>query len=292
MAQGARLLVIREFFLTAAAPTFLIAACRRRGLVGVYLGIESGSPAGLRTLNKRATVEQNLEAIAILKKLDMDFDVGIMLFDPDSTVDSVQENIDFLHAVTGDGCRPANFWKMLPYAGTPIEDRLARQGRLGGTTAWPDYALLDERLDWYAVFAARTFRFRNLDSLGLVERLRLACFDQLLVKRFQLNAAGNTYAQDLTQVIARANQLVLDTLQRALDFVKVRDGYGIAREASALNALAREQWEADERLQQELDAILERHNPGLLQAYSTEFRRRTALGELDRAPVLPTRDGA
>jgi len=89
-----------------------MAACRRRGLVGVYLGVESGSPAGLRTMNKRVTVEQNLRAIAILKKLDLTCDMGFMLFDPDSTIDSVQENISFLHGVTGDGSCPASFRKV------------------------------------------------------------------------------------------------------------------------------------------------------------------------------------
>jgi radical SAM superfamily enzyme YgiQ (UPF0313 family) len=264
----------------------LIAACQQRGLSAVSLGVESGSPAGLRTLNKRATVEQNLQAIAILKKLDMACEMGFMLFDPDSTVDTVQENIDFLREATGDGGCLASFCKMLPYAGTPIEARLAREGRLRGPAASPDYAFLDQRLDWYGLFAAQTFRFRNFDCLGLAGRLGVARFDHVLARKFQPGAAVDAYGRELAGLTARANHLMLDTLQRALDFVKARDGRGIARDLPALNDLTHQEVEAEVKLQRELDAILARYSPQLDKAFSQEFARRAAYSKAERAPAF------
>lgn len=54
----------------------------RRGLVMVYLGVESGNPDGLRLMNKRVTVGQNRAAIALLKELDIEMAMGFMLLDP------------------------------------------------------------------------------------------------------------------------------------------------------------------------------------------------------------------
>jgi hypothetical protein len=263
-----------------------IAACQRRGLSAIYLGAESGSPAGLRTLDRRVAVERNLRAIAILKKLDLAFEMGCMLFDPDSTVDSVQENIDFLREATGDGGCLASFCKMLPFAGAPIEARLAREGRLRGTTAWPDYSFLDQRLEWYGLFAAQAFQFRNFDCLGLAGRLGVARFDQVLARRFQPGAGLDAYGRELARLTARANHLMLDTLQRALDFVKARDGYGIAHDFAVLNVLAHGEVRAELGLQQELDGILARYSPQLHRAFSKEFARRAAYSEADRAPAF------
>ncbi len=270
----------------------LIAASARRGLVFVFLGVESGSPTGLRSMNKRVTVEQNLQAIAILKKLDMPFDMGFMLLEPDSTLESVQEDIDFLREVTADGSCPASFTKMLPYAGTPIEDRLVREGRLRGTQACPDYTYLDGRLNWFGLFTSRTFQFRNFDWLGLVERLRRVRFDQVVVSRFQPGAVVNEYERELTRLTALANRLALDTLQRALDFVKARDGMSLVRDFPALDYLTRIEMEAEAGLQRELDGILARHSPQLLEAVSVEYARRAANGDFDRAPLsIRTRRG-
>jgi radical SAM superfamily enzyme YgiQ (UPF0313 family) len=270
----------------------VIAACARRGLVFVFLGVESGSPAGLRSMNKHVTVEQNLQAIATLKKLDTAFEMGFMLLDPDSTVDSIQEDIDFLREVTADGRCPASFTKMLPYAGTPIEDRLAREGRLRGTAARPDYGYLDARLDWFGLFASRSFEFRNFDWFGLVKRLRLARFDRVLASRFEPGPGVDEYDRELTRLTALANRLALDTLQRALDFVKARDGLSIARDLPALDYLTRIEMEADAGLQRELDAILVRHSPQLLESFSVEYARRAANGDFDRAhSPIQTRPG-
>jgi len=49
---------------------------RSHGLFLVYLGIESGTDEGLRLMNKRATVRDNLTAVNTLKRLGIDADYG------------------------------------------------------------------------------------------------------------------------------------------------------------------------------------------------------------------------
>src|SRR5207245_5245859 len=94
------------------------------GLYLVYMGLESGNDEGLSALNKRITVEQNLTAVATLKRLGIDFAFGFMLFEPSTTFQTVRQDLQFLRAIVGDGCTAATFCRMVPYDGTPIKDEL------------------------------------------------------------------------------------------------------------------------------------------------------------------------
>lgn len=125
----------------------LFAEMRNAGLYFVYMGLESGTEEGLKTLNKRLTVEHNLRAVEMLKALDLAFEFGFMLFDPSTSFDSIAENLAFLKRVIGDGSDALSFCRMIPYDGTPIRDQLALEGRLRGTVTAPDYDFLDPRID-------------------------------------------------------------------------------------------------------------------------------------------------
>ncbi len=138
-----------------AVDAELLGRMRDAGLYIVYMGLESGTEEGLKTLNKEITVEQNLRAVALLKEIGLRFEFGFMLLDPSSTFASVRQNIDFLRTIVGDGCAPATFCKMLPYDGTPIRETLAAEGRLKGDVCTPDYDFLDPRLDDFYADLAR-----------------------------------------------------------------------------------------------------------------------------------------
>jgi radical SAM superfamily enzyme YgiQ (UPF0313 family) len=127
----------------------MFAAMRDAGLYLVYMGLESGSEQGLKTLHKQVSVEQNLRAVQTLKDVGLMFEFGFMLFDPSSTFGTVRENVAFLRAIVGDGSAGAVFCRMLPYDGTPIKDELARTGRLLGDVCNPDYKFLDPQLDTF-----------------------------------------------------------------------------------------------------------------------------------------------
>lgn len=124
----------------------LFARMRDAGLYLVYMGLESGNDEGLNTLNKRITVEQNLQAVATLKRLGIDFAFGFMLFEPATTFEMVRQDVGFLRAIVGDGSTAATFCRMVPYDGTPIKDELIRQGRFRGDVCNPYYDFLDPKL--------------------------------------------------------------------------------------------------------------------------------------------------
>lgn len=125
----------------------LFAELRDAGLFIVYMGLESGSDEGLNTLNKGLDVAQNVEAVRLLKSLNITFEFGFMLFDPSSSFRSIRENLDFLRLICANGSAAAVFCRMLPYDGTPIKTQLALEGRLRGDVVNPDYDFLDLRIN-------------------------------------------------------------------------------------------------------------------------------------------------
>jgi anaerobic magnesium-protoporphyrin IX monomethyl ester cyclase len=122
---------------------------RQAGLYMVYMGLESGTEEGLKTLHKQISVEQNIRAVEILKSIGSIFEFGFMLLDPSSSFSSVRANVQFLRTIVGDGSAAAGFGRMVPYDGTPIKDELERTGRLRGDVCKPDYEFFDPRLNGF-----------------------------------------------------------------------------------------------------------------------------------------------
>ena len=261
-----------------------MAECRRRGLLAVYLGVESGNAEGLETLGKRVSVEQNLQALEALKQAGLDYDMGFMLFDPDSTFESVRQNLRFLRVVAEIEGPPISFVKMLPLAGTSIQKRLAAEGRLTGDDVRPDYAFLDRRLDYFYLFVILNFSRRNSDPAGLVERLRQAYFDSVLMKALELEPRGPSYQAALRGVIDRANRSVLDVLEQALGlFEQCPDARTAALRWHEAGPLAAAERLAEEQILAELDAVLEEYNPALAWAFREADAHSVEETELDAA---------
>ena len=164
-----------------------LAPLKQAGLAQVYLGIESGNRLGLETLNKHITVEQNRQAVRVLKQLGLMYDFGFMLFDPSTTFESVLDNVRFLRSICGDGSAPIPFVKMVPYAATDIEDQLRREGRLRGDVRHPDYAFVDPRLHPWYEFLHEVFDMWAMDYGSLLARIRITRFELAVLERFQPN---------------------------------------------------------------------------------------------------------
>jgi len=184
----------------------LFAAMREAGLFLVYMGIESGVESGLEILFKQMTVEQNLDAVATLKRLKIVYSYGFMLFDPSSTFDSVRQNIGFLRRIVGDGSGPAVFSRMLPYGGTPIRDLLAKEGRLRGDLTRPDYDFLDLRLNDYYRLLSDTLR-PWIHNHGLSNQLSYAWDEVETFERLTPGLRGaRAYRKALAKLTAQANE--------------------------------------------------------------------------------------
>lgn len=120
---------------------------KEHGLFLVFIGLEDGTDEGLSKLNKRLTVAKSIEGIEILKRLNIGFDYGFMLFQPDTTYKSLRENLKFLYSICSDGAAPIEVLKLMPYYDTRVEKELRQQGRIKGRPGNFDYNFLDESLD-------------------------------------------------------------------------------------------------------------------------------------------------
>ena len=61
-----------------------------------FIGIESGSDSQLKRFKKGCTVNENEEALALLRNLSIEADIGYILFDPLLTVQELSESLEFL----------------------------------------------------------------------------------------------------------------------------------------------------------------------------------------------------
>lgn len=223
----------------------MFSTMRDAGLYLVYMGLESGSEEGLKTLHKQVTVEQNIRAVEILKQVGLMFEFGFMLFDPSSTFESVSENVHFLRRIVGDGSAGAVFCRMLPYDGTPIKDDLERAGRLRGDVCNPSYNFLDPRLDAFYDELART-----VDVTGWVHGYR-ALSPQLnwvwnevaiLDRLFPQLPGMRAYRKRVREITRESNEMLFHVVEKLSDVYA--DGAANTLSTSVLHAHCR-RWIAD-----------------------------------------------
>ena len=66
------------------------------GLQDIFLGVESGSPTALTRMRKQITTEQTINALECLRNYGIEPQIGFIMFDPESDVQDIQDNFNFL----------------------------------------------------------------------------------------------------------------------------------------------------------------------------------------------------
>jgi anaerobic magnesium-protoporphyrin IX monomethyl ester cyclase len=242
----------------------LLAEMRDAGLYLVYMGLESGTDEGLRTLKKDITVEQNIRAVDNLKELGILFDFGFMMLDPSSTFDSILQNVAFLRRIVGDGYAAAEFCRMVPYDGTPIKDELAAAGRLRGDVINPDYDFLDPRIELF---------FKQVDEAlsltgwihglhALSPQLKFAWDELAIMRRLTPSLQGlDEYHETLRSITQASNAVLFDVVEELVRACRAGRVSPISRAE-----LARESRAYVDLLVRERDAFVLRNQPELLEA--------------------------
>jgi radical SAM superfamily enzyme YgiQ (UPF0313 family) len=204
------------------------------GVVRAYVGVESGSDHSLQTLNKHTTVAQNRRALEILHQVGMLADFGLIIFDPDSTVEDLRANLDFLREMGGTGLAPLSFGRMEVYAGTPVLERLQREGRLTGNyMAW-NYTIPDPRVEmlWRLMIAA--MRHRQYENQGLAKQCSIAYYELMMVKYLHAGRYDPALGEALRDLVARVNNHSLAIFEEMFDFTLHED----IRNSALVNAQA------------------------------------------------------
>lgn len=227
------------------------------GLMSIYLGIESASDQELATLAKGYPAKDVYAAVDMLHRVEMPFEFGFMLFTPDSTLETVRQDIDFLNFISEHSDTLVHFCKMAPYAGTPIQQRLCKEGRLEGSLAYPDYRFLDPKLDLLQAFFAQTFNYRNFDDNGLVERLRFAKFDACVLRRFRSSEYKvDDYESAVRELIREANESALDLMQFTLAFIGKNSQEKIVQHWQILEDMRQQELANQQKIRFRLDCLM------------------------------------
>jgi hypothetical protein len=239
------------------ADVELLGRLRECGLAFVCMGIESGNPQGLKTLNKGFHVDDVFRAVETLEQLGIFFEYGFMMFDPGSTFESVRANLAFLERLCKGGRAPVRFTKMVPLMGTPIARTLTAAGRLTGTISAPNYGHLDGRLDLLEMCWAKAFGPIAFNRNGLVDRLRSAKKDVVVLGKFlpgEWDIPG--YGSGVTRLMADFNESVLDTMRRSLQFMESRNYADILYYWRLVDSLCEQEWENQNRISKALEKLV------------------------------------
>ena len=116
----------------------LFTMMKKAGLIGVYLGIESGSDAQLVRMHKGVTAEENLRAVRILKENGIRIAGGWIMFDPMmEDLEELRENIAFLRRAELVPKTPFDDFvtntvnRMMVLRGAPMQSEMEERGLLG-----------------------------------------------------------------------------------------------------------------------------------------------------------------
>ena len=149
--------------------------------IRAYIGIETDADQGLRTLRRWAKSKQNHTSIDIIRTLDMYTCFNVLLFDPDTTLESIDINLAFMEFASE--C-PFNFGRVELYAGTPLLARMKQENRVRGDWMQWDYDLGSPEVERVFELAMRAFAERNFGNDALANRIMGTRFDIEVARHF------------------------------------------------------------------------------------------------------------
>lgn len=191
---------------------------KEHGLFLVFIGLEDGTDEGLSKLNKRLTVAKSIEGIEILKRYNIGFDYGFMLFQPDTTYKSLRENLKFLYSICSDGVAPIEILKLMPYFDTSIEKYLRLQGRIKGRPGSFDYNFLNESLDTCYSTISDCFSEWLWNAEGVTNMSRWARSHLAVYDFFGFSKPGVALLKkNFMKTASESNKYILDTLAELVD---------------------------------------------------------------------------
>jgi anaerobic magnesium-protoporphyrin IX monomethyl ester cyclase len=178
----------------------------RLGLIRLFLGIESNAPQGLATLGRGVTQSENESALRILRDLGIFVCFNLLIFDPDTALESLEANLAFMESHAD---MPFNFGRVELYAGTPLLARMQSEGRCHGDYLGWDYHLASGRMERIFAITRRCFAPRNFEPGALANRLMGTRFDVEVCARFFPEAFRASWLETSR---ALSSELALDSI--------------------------------------------------------------------------------
>lgn len=74
----------------------LLSSLKNAGLSKIFLGFESGSPSQLKRYNKGYSLDEFIQAIAILQNIGIQYELGFISLDPLMSLEELEGSLDFI----------------------------------------------------------------------------------------------------------------------------------------------------------------------------------------------------
>jgi anaerobic magnesium-protoporphyrin IX monomethyl ester cyclase len=187
---------------------------REMGLLRVFLGIESGSRAGLASIGRRQTVADEHRALDLCQDLGISTQYTIIMFHPEATLSSMREDLDF---VAAHPAFPLSYCRAEIYTGTPLERRMDRQGRAYGDYLARAYDYSDPLTAhaWNAAWPLLSRRcFAHDHLLGQIVRLD---HQATVLRHFYDGRAVDALVADFMAFERESNLETVDLLRELFD---------------------------------------------------------------------------
>jgi anaerobic magnesium-protoporphyrin IX monomethyl ester cyclase len=226
---------------------------KEAGLAAVFMGLESGYDPALKQMRKGLRSEQSLGAVKILKGLEIIPVAGFIMFRPDSTLEEIRSNLDFIERA---GCvdLTALTTALRVYSGTESETSLKERGMLHGPYYDYSWDFIDPLVGKCYSVALRSAdilfmiynafaRFRRLGLLSYSETLKLQeimngppieALRQLLTGLTSAGASSEQLHFEYRRQLAEASEDFL----RVLRLLEVAAGEHIRQGVKLLNPMS------------------------------------------------------
>jgi len=193
---------------------------KETGLMRAFVGIENASQRQLRSLGRDSTIGDVEACLAMLRELDIYATYNILLFDPYTRLEDIEQNIRFLRR---NSYFPFNWCKVEPYAGTELEKRYGREGRLIGDYLGYDYHMDDERVRLLYDLLLPAVYYRNFDYYGLANLNIGLGYHRRLLKQFYPQRSTEKLDRRVQSVIEEINTSAMDLIEGAMQFTSSVD---------------------------------------------------------------------
>lgn len=104
----------------------LLKFAREAGCVRVAVGIESGSEAMLKTMNKNTSVQEMADALRRVRKAGIKASGSMLLATPGENINTIQSSIDFANK----NLLETSFYNLIPLPGAEVYERHCRNKKL------------------------------------------------------------------------------------------------------------------------------------------------------------------
>jgi len=189
---------------------------KEAGLRELFVGLESGVQKQLKRYGKPATPNRNAKVIEILKELEIQLDIGYILFDPEMDFEELEENIQYIKK------------ERLSHHDSRSLKKIRAQPFTKSTSRYIDKNIIDGYLDLNLLFYPLAYKddkvFQIMNLFGEWEN-KLSDKVYLLQSASRGEIECESYRIYLKEELSNIRELDYEVLLQILNYVKGKIDY-------------------------------------------------------------------